>query len=63
MSSQTKLIKDILSSYNAILENKILIQELEMVKLDDVDYPNVKHDYDGTQNDSVNKPLIDDILL
>lgn len=61
MSSQTKLIKDILSSYNTILENKILIQELEMVKLDDVDYPNVKHDNDGTQNDSVNKPLIDDI--
>jgi len=61
MSSQTKLIKDILSSYNTILENKNLISELEFVKLDDTNYSNLKHDYDGTQNDSVNKALTDDI--
>jgi hypothetical protein len=61
MSSQTKLIKDILSSYDTILENKNLVVELDMVKLGDTDYSNVKHDNDGTQNDSVNKALIDDI--
>jgi biotin carboxyl carrier protein len=61
MSGQSKLIKDILSSYKTILENKNLILELDMVKLSDLNYSNVNHDNDGTQNDLVNKSLIDDI--
>ena len=62
MSSQTKLIKDILSSYDAILENKnFLIKELNLIQLKKTDYPNVKFDDDGTQYDSVNKSLLDDL--
>ena len=61
MSSQTKIIKDILSSYDAILENKnFLIKELNLIQLKKTDYPNVKFDDDGTQYDSVNKSLLDD---
>jgi hypothetical protein len=62
MSSQTKIIKDILFSYETILENKKFITEsIEYVKLEDTNYSNVNHDNDGTQNDSVNKSLLDDI--
>ena len=61
MSSQTKIIKDILSTYGTILENKSLVVELDLVPLEDTEYSNVKYDYDGTQNDSVNKPLLDDL--
>ena len=62
MSSQTKIIKDILFSYETILENKKFITEsIEYVKLEDTNYSNVNHDNDGTQNDSVNKALLDDI--
>jgi|688.fasta_scaffold310282_3 hypothetical protein len=62
MSSQTKIIKDILFSYETILENKKFITEaIEYVKLEDTNYSNVSHDNDGTQNDSVNRALLDDI--
>ena len=61
MSSQTKIIKDILSSYETILENKNLISELEMIPLANMSYSNVNRDDDGTKNDSVNKALVDDI--
>jgi hypothetical protein len=61
MSSQTKIIKDILSSYETILENKNLISELEMLPLANMSYSNVNRDNDGTKNDSVNKALVDDI--
>jgi hypothetical protein len=62
MSSQTKIIKDILFGYETILENKKFITEaIEYVKLEDTNYGNVNHDNDGTQNDSVNKSLLDDI--
>jgi len=62
MSIQKKLIEDILSSYNTILQNKDFIKEAAtFVKLSSTGYSNVKYDNDGTQNDSVNKALLDDI--
>jgi len=62
MSSQKKLIEDILSSYDTILGNKTFIkEEATFVKLNSTGYSNVKYDNDGTQNDSVNKALLDDI--
>lgn len=62
MSVQKKLIGDILSGYDIISENRNFIKEaLNLVKLSDTGYSNVKYDTDGTQNDSINKPLLDDI--
>ena len=62
MSSQKKIIEDILSTYDTIFENKNFIkEELNLVKLSNTGYSNAKYDSDGTQNDSVNKPLLDDI--
>lgn len=62
MSSQKKLIEDILSSYDTILQHKNFIkEELNLVKLGTTGYSNAKYDTDGTQNDFVNKPLLDDI--
>jgi biotin carboxyl carrier protein len=57
-----KITKDILSIYEEILtNNKNILSELELVKLNDTNYSNLKYDSDGTQYDSVNKPLLDDI--
>lgn len=62
MSVQKKLIEDILSSYDTILQHKNFIkEELNLVKLGTTGYSNAKYDTDGTQNDFVNKPLLDDI--
>ena len=62
MSSQKKLTEDILFSYDIILENKNLIREaLNIVPLAKTNYSHVKYDYDNTRNDSVNKPLLDDM--
>ena len=62
MNNQKKLIEDILSSYDTILSNKTFIKEAAtFVKLNSTGYSNVKYDNDGTQNDSVNKALLDDI--
>ena len=61
MSIQKKLIEDILSSYDIINENKKFIQESSLVKLSSTGYSNLKYDMDGTQNDEVNKPLLDDL--
>ena len=62
MNNQKKLIDDILSSYDTILSHKTFIKEAAtFVKLNSTGYSNVKYDTDGTQNDSVNKALIDDI--
>ena len=61
MSIQNKLIEDILSSYDIINENKKFIQESSLVKLSSTGYSNLKYDMDGTQNDEVNKPLLDDL--
>jgi hypothetical protein len=62
MSYQKKLIEDILSSYDTILGRKTFIKEAAtFVTLSSTGYSNVKHDNDGTQNDSVNKALLDDI--
>ena len=62
MSSQKKLTEDILFSYDIILENKNLIREaLNIVPLAQTNYSHVKYDYDNTKNDSVNKPLLDDM--
>lgn len=46
-----------------INKNKRLMNllEVDMVKLSDTSYPNVKHDNDATKNDSVSKALLDDI--
>ena len=55
-------IKEIISKYDDILSKKNIINEdLNLVKLNSTSYPNLKFDRDGTQNDSVNKPLLDDI--
>ena len=57
-----KLNKDILSIYEEILiNNKNIISELELVRLNDTNYSNLKYDTDGTQYDSVNKALLDDL--
>lgn len=53
-------IKDIIHLYDEILNSKKSINE-DMVKLNSTSYPNVKFDYDGTQGDSVNQGLLDDI--
>ena len=55
-------IKEIISKYDDILSNKNIINEdFNLVKLSSTSYSNLKYDKDGTQNDSVNKPLLDDI--
>jgi hypothetical protein len=57
-----KVNKDILSIYEEILtNNKNILSELELIKLNDTSYSNLKYDNDGTQYDSVNKPLLDDL--
>jgi hypothetical protein len=57
-----KVNQDILSIYEEILtNNKNILSELELVKLNDTNYSNLKYDSDGTQFDSVNKPLLDDL--
>lgn len=62
MNSQTKIIEKILKSYETILENKkFILESPTLVKLLDTNYSNVKFDTDGTQNDSVNKVLLDDL--
>jgi hypothetical protein len=59
---ENDIIKEIISKYDDILNNKNIINEdLNLVKLNSTNYPNLKFDSDGTQNDSVNKPLLDDI--
>ena len=62
LKEQKKFDKDILSIYEEILtNNKNILSELELVQLNDTNYSNLKYDNDGTQSDSVNKPLLDDI--
>jgi len=62
IQEQKSLGKGILSIYEEILtNNKNILSELELVKLNDTNYSNLKYDNDGTQSDSVNKPLLDDI--
>jgi len=59
---ENDIIKEIISKYDNILNNKNIInEELNLVKLNTTSYSNLKFDSDGTQNDSVNKPLLDDI--
>ena len=54
--------EQILSIYEDILtNNKNILSELELVQLNDTSYSNLKYDNDGTQFDSVNKPLLDDL--
>ena len=51
-----------MSSYDIINENKkFIFESATFVRLGDTNYSNVKFDTDGTQNDSVNKALLDDI--
>ena len=59
---ENDILKEIISKYDDILNNKNIInEELNLVKLNSTNYSNLKFDSDGTQNDSVNKPLLDDI--
>ena len=59
---ENDMIKEIISKYYDILNDKNIInEELNLVKLNSTNYSNLKFDKDGTQNDSVNKPLLDDI--
>ena len=59
---ENDIIKEIISKYDNILNDKNIInEELNLVKLNTTSYSNLKFDSDGTQNDSVNKPLLDDI--
>ena len=59
---ENHIIKEIVSKYYNILNNKNIINEdYNLVKLSSTGYSNLKYDKDGTQNDSVNKPLLDDI--
>jgi hypothetical protein len=59
---ENDIIKEIVSKYYYILNNKNIINEdFNLVKLSSTSYSNLKYDKDGTQNDSVNKPLLDDI--
>jgi hypothetical protein len=46
---------------NLILERRYLNEDLNLVKLSNTSYSNVKYDTDGTQNDLVNKALLDDL--
>ena len=62
MKEQKSFDKNILSIYEEILtNNKNILSELELVQLNDTSYSNLKYDNDGTQYDSVNKPLLDDL--
>lgn len=55
-------IKEIISKYDDILNNKSIInEEFNLVKLSSTNYSNLKYDLDGTKNDDVNKPLLDDL--
>jgi hypothetical protein len=57
-----KVNKEILSIYEEILtNNKNLISELNLVKLNTTNYSNLKYDNDATAGDSVNKALLDDL--
>jgi hypothetical protein len=59
---QKSFDEEILSIYEEILtNNKNIISELELVQLNDTNYSNLKYDNDGTQYDSVNKALLDDL--
>jgi hypothetical protein len=59
---ENDIIKEIILKYDDILNNKNIINEgLSLVKLNSTNYSNLKYDMDGTKNDSVNKPLLDDI--
>ena len=62
MKEEKSFDKNILSIYEEILtNNKNILSELELVQLNDTSYSNLKYDNDGTQYDSVNKPLLDDL--
>ena len=43
------------------VDKNLLNEENNLVKLSSTNYSNLKYDNDGTKNDSVNKPLLDDI--
>jgi hypothetical protein len=57
MSSQTKLIKDILSIYDSILENKEMDEAVD--SYDNVDFKNIGHG--NPSSDNINTALLQDI--
>jgi hypothetical protein len=61
MSSQTKLIKDILSIYNTILENKEVEEAVDVY--DNVDFKDIGHGNPASDNasDKINTILLQDV--
>jgi len=57
MSSQTKLIKDILSTYESILENKRVLEAEDVYN--DVDFENIGHG--NPASDNINTALLQDV--
>jgi hypothetical protein len=57
MSSQTKLIKDILSTYNSILENKNLIEATDIYS--NIDFQRIGHG--DPANDDIDTALLQDV--
>ena len=57
MSSQTKLIKDILSTYESILENRNVLEAEDVY--DNVDFKNIGHG--NPASDNINTTLLQDV--
>jgi hypothetical protein len=57
MSSQTKLIKDILSTYESILENRRVLEAEDVYN--DVDFENIGHG--NPASDNINTSLLQDV--
>lgn len=57
MSSQTKIIKDIMSTYNSILENRNVLEAADVY--DNVDFENIGHG--NPASDNINTALLQDV--
>jgi hypothetical protein len=57
MSSQTKIIKDIMSTYDSILENKNVLEATDVY--DNVDFENIGHG--NPASDKINTALLQDV--
>jgi biotin carboxyl carrier protein len=57
MSSQTKIIKDIMSTYDSILENRNILEAADVY--DNVDFENIGHG--NPSSDNINTALLQDV--
>ncbi len=57
MSSQTKIIKDIMSTYESILENRNVLEAADVY--DNVDFENIGHG--NPASDNINTSLLQDV--